>query len=280
MSQTIAVAYRIYPGISKTPAYFSDDKMKMAELCFASFMQALEGLQYHIWILFDNCPADYEAMCLRHCKPEFMTFLHFPGIGNALTFEQQILILEKQDFSENIMFAEDDYFYLRNSIRLSLQCISSMKDADFVTPYDHPNYYTLPIHQHKSEYRQIGKQMWKTVNATCLTFLTTKKQLQFVRTIFLTYKKNNYDASMWLAITQLGLWTSSFLFAAIKDPLHKRIFIKLYLFSLVHILFKSSKKLWAAQPSLNTHFEKSDLAKDIDWKYYVEMLANEIGISE
>lgn len=59
-----------------------------------------------------------------------------------------------------------------------------MKDAHFVTPYDHPNYYTLPLHQHKSEYRQMGNQIWKTVNATCLTFLTTKKQLEYVKVFF------------------------------------------------------------------------------------------------
>ncbi|HRE58797.1 MAG TPA: glycosyltransferase family 2 protein [Candidatus Kapabacteria bacterium] len=280
MSHTIAIAYRIYPGISKTPAFFSDNKMKMAEVCFASFIQALEGLEYHIWVLFDNCPNEYEAMCLRHCKAESMTFLHYKGIGNALTFEQQILILEQQNFSDNIMFAEDDYFYLRDSIRLSLECLCGMKDAHFVTPYDHPNYYTLPLHQHKSEYRQMGNQIWKTVNATCLTFLTTKNQLEYVKSIFLTYKKKNYDASMWLAITQKGLWSSSFLFAAFKDSMHKRILVKLYLFSLLHIVFKPSRKLWAAQPSLNTHFEKNDLAKDIDWKYHVEYLAHSIGIDE
>lgn len=72
------------------------------------------GSEYHIWVLFDNCPNEYEAMCLRHCKAESMTFLHYKGIGNALTFEQQILILEQQHFSDNIMFAEDDYFYLRD----------------------------------------------------------------------------------------------------------------------------------------------------------------------
>lgn len=280
MSHKIAIAYRIYPGISKTPAFFSHDKLIMAEVCFASFIHALEGVEFHLWVLFDNCPPEYEAMCLRHCSMESMTFVHYDGIGNARTFEQQILLLEQQQYSHTIMFAEDDYFYLRGTVVHALDCLHSNNDVDFVTLHNHPNYYSLPLHRHTYTYKSVGAHRWKKVNSTCLTFITTQDQLAFVKKVFLTYKKNNYDASMWLAITKIGVWSLPFLVAAIKDPMHKRIFAKVFIFTSFHYFFKPAKQLWAPEPSLNTHMEKKDLAPDIDWHFYVTSLAKEIGVVE
>ena len=31
----LAIAYRIYPGISKSPAFFPTDKFKLSEMCLS-----------------------------------------------------------------------------------------------------------------------------------------------------------------------------------------------------------------------------------------------------
>ena len=40
----LAVAYRIYPGVSKVPPVFSQDKLKLAEFCLKSFKDSLGDL--------------------------------------------------------------------------------------------------------------------------------------------------------------------------------------------------------------------------------------------
>ena len=48
-TKDLAIAYRIYPGISKIPPIYSDDKFKLSELCLRSFKQSLGGLRVKIW---------------------------------------------------------------------------------------------------------------------------------------------------------------------------------------------------------------------------------------
>jgi hypothetical protein len=55
----LAVAYRVYPGISKEPAVHADDKLRLAELCLRSFKEALGTLRVKVWALLDGCPPEY-----------------------------------------------------------------------------------------------------------------------------------------------------------------------------------------------------------------------------
>lgn len=278
MSSKIAVAYRIYPGISKKPAYFSDDKRKMAELCFFSLIKALGNCEYHIWVILDNCPVSYEDIFTKHCLKEKLTFIHDKGIGNALTFEHQLNILLEQQFSDIIMFAEDDYFYLKNAVQEGVDFLQSRDDVDFVTLFDHKNYYDLPLHLIKGEKISHNDREWKTVNSTCLTFITRKKSIKDTLNIFLTYKQKNYDASIWLAITKLGVWSKALWREALRDKLHRLIIIKLFLFSPLRVLFGKSKQLWCPYPTLATHMESEDLAPEIDWQKEFQSASKAAGI--
>ena len=58
----LAIAYRIYPGVSKTPAFFSNDKFKLSEMCLRSFKSAVGGLRVKMWALLDGCPLGYETL--------------------------------------------------------------------------------------------------------------------------------------------------------------------------------------------------------------------------
>lgn len=278
MEKKIAIAYRIYPGISKKPAYFHNDKRKMSELCFASLMNSLGELDYHIWVILDKCPKDYESIFLKHCPKEKLTFIHDEGIGNALTFEHQIRILLEQDFSDSIMFAEDDYFYRFNAIHEGVEFLSEQPDAHFVTLFDHGNYYTLPLHAFKGESVAKGITTWRTVNSTCLTFLTTKEHVCDVKSVFLTYKKKNYDASIWLTITKLGLWSGALWKEVFRDSLHIRIVVKTFLFGVLHLILGKRKKLWCPYPSLSTHLEEKDLSPDVEWEILFRKTAKDIGL--
>ncbi len=41
----LAIAYRIYPGVSKTPAAWANDKFKLSTYSIRSFKQALGSLR-------------------------------------------------------------------------------------------------------------------------------------------------------------------------------------------------------------------------------------------
>lgn len=54
----LAVAYRIYPKVSK-PARslpFGDDKYQLSEACLKSFKESLGSLRVKLWALLDGCP--------------------------------------------------------------------------------------------------------------------------------------------------------------------------------------------------------------------------------
>jgi hypothetical protein len=52
----LAVAYRIYPRVSKSHAFFSADKFRLSKMCLDSFRGALGGLRVKVWALLDGCP--------------------------------------------------------------------------------------------------------------------------------------------------------------------------------------------------------------------------------
>ena len=58
----LTVAYRIYPGITKTVPIYQDDKLTFSELCLKTFKKALGTLKVKIWVLLDNCGAEYDAL--------------------------------------------------------------------------------------------------------------------------------------------------------------------------------------------------------------------------
>ena len=201
----LTVAYRIYPKISCSPAVFSNDKYKLSEFCLKSFKDSLGDLKVKMIILLDDCPPKYEDLFLKYFDAENIDFIKLNGIGNLPTFSLQIEILLKQNYSEIIYFAEDDYFYIPNQFTEMVEFLNDNLDADFVTPYDHLDYYTKNIHKYKKSIKLSKNRQWKTVSSTCLTFLTTKRTLHETQNIFLTYQKGNTDLGLWLSLTKCSL---------------------------------------------------------------------------
>jgi hypothetical protein len=263
----LAVCYRIYPRVSKNPVFSFTDKLALVRLNLESFKLALGGLRARIWILLDNCPPAYERAIRDLFPPEVLEIIALPGEGNRSTFDKQIEILSLQTDADLVYFAEDDYLYLPGSIDQAVSFFRQHTDVDFATLYDHPDYHTLQIHRlGKKTNRTTGEYCWKTVSATCLTFMSRRTILQESAWVFRTYRKGNSDLGAWIALTKKGVFDLRAIPAGLSDG---RFCFASYLFAWGYaakqILFGKRYTLWAPEPSLATHMENDGLAPGIDW---------------
>lgn len=261
----LAIAYRIYPKVSKIPPVYTDDKYKLSELCLSSFARALEKIDYKLWVILDNCPEEYFDL-FRKFFGNRAELISTPGIGNPGTFGKQMEILLNQDFSEFVYFAEDDYFYLDNAFTDMLDFFDSEIKPDFLTPYNHLDYFELDLHKYNKKEITYNSIVWRSESTTCMTFLTSKEMLRKNFSIFHTYTKKNYDASLWLALTKKRIFNPllypKYLFS---DMGLFKIFVKAWLYTPLRLLFGREYKLYAPNPSLSTHMDNKFLAPDIDW---------------
>lgn len=272
----LAIVYRIYPGISKVPAYSKDDKFKLAELCLNSFKNAFGNLNPKIYVLFDNCPPEYENLFENVLNGYDKEYFHFNKIGNQATFGKQMEILTEQNSSEYVMFAEDDYFFLPNALEM---CVDFLKneDVDFLTPYDHLDNYVFDMQRAKASVKIHNGRYWRTSAATTMTFLTKKSVLKKTRRALLTYKYKNFDTSMWMAITKFdGKNPFSALVHGFESVLNMKIVLKIFLYNSLTFFFRKRRKLWSPMPSLATHMESKFLAPGIDWYNEFEKLKNAV----
>jgi hypothetical protein len=260
----VAIAYRIYPEVSKIPPVFANDKYKMSELCLRSFRDSLEGLDIKMWALMDNCPPEYEELFVKYFGDRDLEFVHLPGVGNGASFGKQMDILSKQNFSENIYFAEDDYFYLPGKFHLMTDLISN-ESVDFVSPYDHLDYYELRLHDHPSEVLFSGDRHWKTSATTCMTFLTTKKALRQTESVFRTYTRNNYDTSLWMSLTRYRALNPAFYLRSLRNSYYLKVLLKMWMHSPLETLLGRRRKLYTPLPSIATHMDNKHLAPTINW---------------
>jgi len=173
----LTIAYRIYPGVSKTPFIHSDNKLKLTELGIRTLKQSLSNYRVKVIFLLDNCPPGYSEMILNFYSEEDISIINYNGIGNLATFGKQIDALLQQNDSELVMFAEDDYVYRKDELAKAIRLLEVNPAADFVTPYDHLDSYTLPIHTSK-RYEIIAEEglHWRTSASTCLTFITKNQR--------------------------------------------------------------------------------------------------------
>src|SRR5690348_9189160 len=165
----LAIAYRIYPRVSPTPAAWADDKLMLSDYCLRSFKSALGSLRVKMWALLDGCPPAYEQLFRRYFSAEELEIVHLDGIGNHATFMMQIELLMRQTETEVVYFAEDDYFYFPNALSKMVLFARSSADVDFVTPYDHPDAYNASSRFERHNIRPFGDRYWRTATSTCLT---------------------------------------------------------------------------------------------------------------
>lgn len=262
----LAIAYRIYPGVSKTPAAFATDKFKLAAMCLRSFKEALGNLRVKIWALLDNCPCEYEELFRSSFDEDELEIVRLDGRGNLSTFSLQLDLLTRQTEAELVYFAEDDYFYLPDALAKMVTFARAHPDADFVTPYDHPDSYNESSRYEKHRVMAFGDRHWRTATSTCLTFLAFRRSLISAEPTFRTYCKGNMDCPVWLALTEkAGL---ADLRVHWHDTFRLKTWLKTWRWGLFQILFRRSYRLWSPVPSVATHMESPCLAPVIDWHTY------------
>ncbi len=273
----LIIAFRVYPKVSKEPLVFADDKYRLTELGLASLQRSLGTLRVKMYALLDKCPDEYETLVRQYFSHTDLHILRLDGIGNGASFVKQIELLRNDDSAEFVYFAEDDYFYLPDQFPAMLDFMRSSADIDFVTPFDHLDYYTLDLHKHPVFVRSLGEHHWQSRNSTCLTFLARRSSLKEAAPIFATFAKRNYDASIWMSLTKYEVWnwrkiwkfwrTDRFLFS---------VMAKVWYFSAAQVLFGRRYTLWSPMPSIATHLQNDTIAPAIDWQKEIDVCLAEI----
>jgi hypothetical protein len=268
MSVDLAIAYRIYPGISKTPVVYGTDKLKMSEFALASFKRSLGSLRVRVYAILDSCPEPYERMFQNYFADSELSIIHCNKEGNAATFARQIDLMMTQTDAQYVYLAEDDYFYRDNAMMEAVTFMRKGNGIDFVTLYDHPDYYTLPFHHRSEQGLDVDGIHWTSRISTCLTFLTTAETLQKTAPIFKSFSRQNLDTSIWMALRRREAYNP---IRALSIVLHDRSFVPVYakawLHSAVPLLFGKRYTLWAPTPSLATHLESTGIAPGVEWGF-------------
>ena len=268
-SYDLAVAYRIYPKVSK-PALslpFGDDKYQLSDACLKSFKESLGSLRVKLWALLDGCPPEYEDLFKRYFQPADLVIVKLNGVGNFATFNRQIDILLQQQDAGIVYFAEDDYLYLPAQFPAMTEFLLAYPDVHFVSPYDHPDCYTLDLHRGPKFLRSYASHHWRTAASSCLTFLCRQQTLARAERIFRSYAKGNFDCSLWLSLTKHRVFNPAAMARyAIQDPFYFRILAKAWLYCWKQILFGEKLKLWAPVPGIATHLDDHALSPNVDWR--------------
>jgi len=259
----LAVAYRIYPGVSKSPAFYQQDKFLLSRMCLRSFAASLGKLKVKVWAILDGCPEEYDALFRETLFDCDLEIVHTNSIGNLATFDKQVDILTSQELAEYVYFAEDDYFYLPHALEKMVTFMRNNRDVDFVTPYDHPDSYVQPSRIERHHVRPGRDGYWRTASSTCLTFLTSRTCLRRTERALRTYSCGNGDYPMWQALTQrLSLLDPRIHFAG---SFRIKSWLRIWRWGFSNILFRTPCRLWAPIPTLATHMESTGLAPGVDW---------------
>jgi hypothetical protein len=262
----IAVAYRICPVVAKQTPIYHNDKYKLSELCLYSFKKSLGSLKAKMIVLLDNCPPEYEKLFRKYFKKDDLDIIKLEGIGNQATYNMQIDLLSKQNFSDIIYFAEDDYFYFPDKFKTMIDFLNENKDVDFISVYDHLDLYNNELHNHQNYIKVFGNHHWRTANSTCLTFLTTKSTLIRAKRTIASFSRGNHDASMWISLTKRKLNPYMALIYMFRNWDLFGIIAKAWYYCWPQILFGKRYKLWIPIPAFATHMLSKYLAPAISWQ--------------
>lgn len=265
-SWELAVAYRVYPRIGRPPPCYGEDKFTLASFCLRSFREALAGIRAKIWVLLDGCPPEYRRLFEDSFPPESLVVMEFPGIGNLPTFGKQIDLLTSQTDSELVYFAEDDYFYFPEAITGMRSQLLRPGGPDFVTPYDHLDYYTSPIHHEFSKAGPSKERVWRPAGSSCLTFMTRREALIETAPVFRSYCQGNTDLALWLSLTR---HPTLYPLGALRVALRQPSLLRFLLQSWWHRPLQNARgKRWtlaAPIPTMAAHMERHYLPPGFAW---------------
>jgi hypothetical protein len=261
----IAVAWRIYPLVSKTPLVHPNDKFRLVKTSLLSFKNSMKGLKVSFFFILDGCPKEYATWIKEEFATEKISFIETDKIGNLKTFEKQIEVLSSQTDSDILYFAEDDYLYRPDLFHKLVEFIKN-GEGDFATGYVHNDIFHHPIHDHSIKIKYRYDQFWMQINSTCLSFITSKRVLEQTKNVFLTYTKGNNDCSLWLVLTKTHI-LNPFSWWRFKGNRECIGILKVAVKRSFKYFFTGKKySLWVSYPAICTHLEKGLESPGIDWQ--------------
>lgn len=266
----LALALRAYPGVSREPYVHPKDKLKLFAVNLRSL--AASGIPRAgtvIHVMLDNCPDVYVDLVNELLAGYELVFHRLVKVGNHGTFLMQIDLLLASG-APVVGFVEDDYVFLEGSFAEALAFMAKHADADFVTLYDHADYYQESIHRYRRELRLGALRHWQTVSSTCLTFLARRDALAAAAPTLRTYAQNNWDSSIFMALTKLGFWQPRdwwrvFVAHRWGTNMMRYTYKRTVTFSWKQLLFGRRFKLWSPVPALATHMQQDLLSPGVDW---------------
>ena len=267
MAYDLAVAWRIYPGVSKTPIIHSSDKFQLVRTCLLSFLKSTEGLRIKYHFILDGCPESYDKLIEELFFGQAFTIIKVDKIGNLATFALQVKILMKQHDADLVYFAEDDYLYKPGEFKKMLAFIRAGNGVDFLSCYFSPDIYNHPIHDHQRKIKEADGDLWVTASSTCMTFLTSKKILAETYQVLLTYSKGNNDCALWLVLTKTHIFNPLryLKYFSLDDKESLNIMKVAVKYSFRYFFSFKRYQLWIPYPGIGTHLEKGLVMYPDDW---------------
>ena len=273
----LAVAWRIYPGVSKTPLIYPKNKFNLVSVCLKSFLASASNLEVKYYFLLDGCPKEYNQLINELFKDKAVEIIETPSLGNLATFKMQIDILSKQADADLVYFAEDDYLYVPNEFHKMVSLVRDNKAVDFASCYLHTDTFTHPIHQHKKNYIDFAGHQWQSDSSTCLTFMTTKKTLLETSDLLSTYSKGNNDCALWLVMTKTFIYNPlkylQFYFTHKESYRILKVAVKR---SFKYFFNRKKYSLYVPIPAIGTHLEKDLVSPDINWIDIAKQVNNNV----
>jgi hypothetical protein len=264
----LAVAYRICPKVAKSAQSlpFGNNKLRQAEICLRTFRHSLGSLRVKLWAILDGCTPEYDALFGRYFPAEDLVFVRLNAASWRATYAKALEILLAQQDAENVYFAEDDYLYLPGRFPLMLNFLRNGEGVDFVTPYDHYDYYRLDLHRVPEWLTVFENRHWRTAGSTCMTFLTRKGTLAKYKTVFRANSRRSHDCEMWLSLTKRRVFNPlAMLRYLARRESYRRVVPKAWLFFWWQILFGRTVKLWVPVLGIATHLAAGLMSPGIDW---------------
>jgi hypothetical protein len=190
------VLYRICPKMSIRSPYFGTSKLTQTLKCLATFEVAFENIPHKTTFILDSCPGEYWDNIRLLVRTE-KTMIEGEWKTDRGTFLKQVELACGLLDVELVYFAEDDYIYLPGA---GEKLIAALGVYDFITPYDHPDYYREPNTNLEQHLSVVNNQHWVNRISTCHTFGTWAKNIKANKAIFEKYAPNDY--AEWVDITK------------------------------------------------------------------------------
>ena len=265
----VAMALRVYPKPSAAaPAVYADDKLKLVEFCFKSFVESAKGLRVKLWLILNSCPPEYETMFRKYWPAEDLVVRYYPGVPPGTTLHEQSRFLIEQTDAPIVYFSEDDYFFLPGQFKLAVDLMCQFDDVDFISLYDHPDMHNVDLHRIRRETRQFGGKNWFTALSTTHSFMARHEILKRNDWLFLTFNnKTNPDLGMWMALTKLRVFNVfKFLQWLPRNKFWSGSILYSWYYFWRQIVFGRRYKLWVASPAIATHMVATLEAPGVDWR--------------